>query len=396
MRITEEQAQHARDLHEQAVVIAAHTDICPDIAKRQRNGETHVFARRHLPVLRRGGLTAVCDHVAGDAPYLIDFPFRNTMATNRLKFALQAIEAIYIEAESSPDEIGIAISVDDILAAKRDGRVAIVLCFEGAGPVEDDPSLLDIFHRLGIRCIGLTHNFRNLLADGVAVGGNNGLTALGREAVREMNRLGIVVDVSHMTFQGFWDVIETSTAPVHASHSSCFDLVDHPRNLTDDMLRALAQTGGVVGVHPLSVFITNESRAATFDELLDHIEHMVEVMGADHVAIGPDIMENFPAEEYTLLWQDVRLPEYHFVYPEEFDSLAKFPAITAGLVARGCPDETIVKILGGNMLRLFSTVWSGEKAQRTGQPLRGTFYHADSRPAPIEQIASAATQQRSS
>ena len=357
MSFTEEQLWSAKRLHEKATVIAIHTDICPDIAKRQRSGDARVFVRRHLPILQKGGITAVFDHVAGDAPYLIDFPFRNTMAVNRLKFGMQGIAAMHREVESSPDEIMIATTVQDIVDAKRQGKVAIVLCFEGAMPIEDDLTLLGLYHRLGIRCIGLTHNFRNLLADGLAVGGNAGLTAFGREAVAEMNRLGIAVDVSHLTFQGFWDTLETSTAPIHASHSSCYDLCPHPRNLTDEMLRALAKKGGLVGIHPLSAFIAIEPRAATFDELLDHIEHMVEVMGEDHVAIGPDLMENYPEEEYSLLWQDNRLPEYHFVYPEEFHSLGQFLNITAGLMARGFSEETILKILGGNVLQFFDTVW---------------------------------------
>lgn len=359
MPMKEEHAEHARRLHDQSLVFAIHTDMCPDVARRQRAGEEAVLANRHLPVLREGGITAVCEHVAGDAPYLIDFPFRNTMAANRLKFALQGIEAMYIEADSSPDDVVIATSAQMIRNAKKEGKVAIVLCFEGAGPIEDDLSLLDIYHRLGVRCIGLTHNFRNLLADGLAVGGNNGLTAFGREAVLEMNRLGIAVDVSHLTFQGFWDALDLSRAPIHASHSSCFDLCNHPRNLTDEMLTALAESGGIVGIHPLSAFITEEARPATFNELLDHIEHMVEVMGEDHVAIGPDIMENYPEAEYALLWHDERLPEYHFVYPPEFDSLSKFPNLTAGMIARGFSDEAIAKVLGLNALNYFEGVWQG-------------------------------------
>lgn len=357
MMINDGHVTRARELHNQALVFAIHTDICPDVAKRQRAGETHVFRDRHRPGLQKGGVTAICDHVAGDAPYLIDFPFRNTMATNRLKFALQGIEAMYIEEASAPDEIVIATSAQTIRDARRDGRTAIVLCFEGARPIEDDLTLLDIYYRLGIRCIGLTHNMRNLLADGLAVGGNNGLTALGREAVLEMNRLGIAIDVSHLTFQGFWDTLKTSKAPIHASHSSCYDLCNHPRNLTDEMLRALAEGGGIVGIHPLSAFITDAGHQASFDELLDHLEHMVEIMGEDHVAIGPDLMENYPEAEYALLWQDNRLPEYHFVYPPEFDSLSKFPNLTCGMVARGFSDETIIKILGANALNYFEKVW---------------------------------------
>ena len=116
--------EEAARLHAETVVIAAHTDICPDVAKRRAAGEHQVMQRRHLPGLRQGGVTAVCDHVAGDTPYLVEFPFRNTHADNKLKWALQAIEAMHREAEESPDELTIATDVDQIRSAKRDGKVA--------------------------------------------------------------------------------------------------------------------------------------------------------------------------------------------------------------------------------------------------------------------------------
>jgi len=344
-------------IHQDAIVIAGHTDICPDVAKRQRSGETGSFVARHAPVLRKGGISAVCDHVAGDAQYLIDFPFRNTLAANRLKFGLQGVEAIYREQQASPNDVSVATTVDEIVRAKAEGKVAIVICFEGASPIEDDTSLLDIYHRLSVRIIGLTHDHRNLLADGLGTGGTGGLTSLGREAVREMNRLGIVVDISHLNEAGFWDVIETSTAPIHASHSNSAALRNHRRNLSDEQLVAIAATGGVVGVHAMGAFVSEREGQPTLEEFVDHIEHMVEVMGDDHVAIGPDLMENYPDAEYALLWKSKQLPEFAFVYPDGFTSLSQLPNVTIELVRRGFSESTISKILGGNLLRLFGEIW---------------------------------------
>lgn len=360
MPVSTDVLEGAARLHADAIVVAAHTDICPDVAKRRAAGARRVMAERHLPGLLSGGVTAVCDHVAGDTPYLVEFPFRNTNAANKLKWAVQSIEAMHREAEESPDQLVIATTVEEIRAAKRDGRVAIVLSFEGAGPIEDTIELLGTFWRLGVRCIGLTHDFRNHLADGVRTGSDGGLTDLGRAAVREMNRLGIVVDVSHLNEAGFWDVVEHSTAPVHASHSNSRALCSHPRNLTDDQLRAIAQSGGVVGVHALQALVTDADRPPGFDEFLAHIERQIEVMGEDHVAIGPDIMENYPADEYRLLW-DPRLPtaRLDYVYPPEFDSLAKTLNITAALLARGFGEQLVRKVLGENMLRLFAATWPG-------------------------------------
>lgn len=358
MDLRPEHLQDAATLHADAIVIAAHTDICPDVAKRRAAGERGAMATRHVPTLRAGGVTAVCDHVAGDTPYLVEFPFRNTDAANKLKWALQAIEAMRREAEEAPDELIIATSVDDIRAAKRNGTLAVILSFEGAGPIEDSIELLGTFWRLGVRCVGLTHDFRNHLADGVRTGSDGGLTDLGREAIREMGRLGIVVDVSHLNDAGFWDVAEHSSAPLHASHSNSRSLCSHPRNLTDDQLRAIAESGGVVGVHALKALVTDEDRPPTFNDFLGHLDRMIELMGEDHVAIGPDIMENYPADEYRLLW-DPRLPtaKLDYVYPPEFDSLASLANVTAALLARGFGEGVVRKVLGTNMLRLFESTW---------------------------------------
>ena len=358
MRLTEETREEASRLHAEAIVIAAHTDICPDVAKRRAAGSDRVMAERHLPGLRDGGVTAICDHVAGDTPYLVEFPFRNTNAANKLKWAVQAIEAMHREAEESPGELVIATNVEQIRAAKREGRVAVVLSFEGAGPVEDSVELLGAFWRLGVRCIGLTHDFRNQLADGVRTGSAGGLTNLGREAVREMNRLGIVVDVSHLNDAGFWDVVEESSAPIHASHSNARSLCSHPRNLTDEQLRAVAAKGGVVGIHALGALVTDREGQPTLDEFLAHFDRLIEVMGEDHVALGPDIMENYPADEYRLLW-DPRLPtaKLSYVYPAEFASLSQAGNVTAALLARGYGKVVVKKLLGENMLRLFEQTW---------------------------------------
>jgi membrane dipeptidase len=209
-----------------------------------------------------------------------------------------------------------------------------------------------------VRCIGLTHDFRNHLADGVRTGSDGGLTDLGREALREMGRLGIVADVSHLNDAGFWDVAEHSAAPLHASHSNSRALCSHPRNLTDDQLRAIAGSGGVVGVHALKALVTDDDRRPTMDDFLAHLDRLIELMGEDHVAIGPDIMENYPADEYRLLW-DPRLPtaRLDYVYPPEFDSLASLANVTAALLARGYGESVVRKVLGENMLRLFEATW---------------------------------------
>ena len=202
-------------------------------------------------------------YVAGDTPYFATLAFRNTRPLNATKFALQALDHWYAEAAETPDWL-IVERAEDFRRAEREGRVAVVLGFEGAMPIDDDLALLRMFHRLGIRSIGLTWNVRNLLADGVSVGGGGGLTRFGRAAVAEMNRLGIVIDVSHLSDAGIRDTIEASADPIIASHSNARVLCDHPRNLPDDLAKALAARGGVIGLHMLAQYIAGSTRASRF------------------------------------------------------------------------------------------------------------------------------------
>ncbi|MBI3964776.1 MAG: membrane dipeptidase [Chloroflexi bacterium] len=352
MQLTQAQRERARALHEPTLVVAGHTDISADVVDQRWSGRRAVVAERHLPVFRTGGIGAIFEHVGGDGPYFDNFPFRSIAAPTRLGLTLRAIDALECDLAEAPGQVVRATTVAEIEAARRNGQVAIVYCLEGAMPIEDDLALLRTFYRLGVRCAGLTWNHRNQLADGVSVGTDAGLTALGVAAVAEMNRLGILIDVSHLNDGGTWHTLEVSRQPIVASHSNCRTVCDHPRNVTDDMIKAIAKGGGLVGVHAMSMLISPEP-PPTLDQMLDHVEHVVKIAGEDYVAIGPDLMENWPLEVY----ERSTMGGFKFLYPEEFDTLAKFPNITAGLVARGHSDEAIKKIIGGNWLRVCRAVW---------------------------------------
>ncbi len=350
--------ERARRLHAEAFVFAAHTDFIAGVSEGRSRGEKGVAGRRQLPLLRAGGVKAVCEHVAGDTPYFSTFAFRNIRPLQATKFALQALDYWYSELEETPDW-QLVLEAGDFRRAERAGKVAVVFGFEGAMPVDDDLGILRMFHRLGIRSIGLTWNGRNLLGDGVSVGAGGGLTTFGKAAVAELNRLGIVIDVSHMSDEGTRDVIETSAMPIIASHSNARALCAHPRNLTDDLARALARRGGVIGVHMLNMFISG-SNTATLDQLLDHVDHFVRLVGPEHVGLGPDCMEQWPVDVYKTLWTGTEAQSLEFHYPPEFDSLAKCLNLTRGLVARGYDDKAARAILGDNLLRVFGQVLGGQ------------------------------------
>ena len=352
--LTDDEEARARRLHAEAFVFAAHTDFIAGVSEGRSRGERGVASRLQLPLLRAGGVKAVCEHVAGDTPYFSTLAFRNIRPLQPTKFALQALDHWHAEMAESP-EWQLVLSSGDFRRASEAGRVAVVLGFEGAMPIDDDLGLLRMFHRLGIRSIGLTWNGRNLLGDGVSVGARGGLTSYGRGAVAEMNRLGIVIDVSHMADEGIADTALASAAPIIASHSNARALCPHPRNLSDDLARLIAGRGGVIGLHMLAQFLSG-STEATLDDLLDHVDHFARLVGPAHVGLGPDCMEQWPAELYRQLWAATEMAGLEFRYPPEFDSLAKCGNVTRGLVARGYDDAAIRGIMGDNMLRVFAAV----------------------------------------
>lgn len=348
------------EVHREAIVVAAHTDIIASDSYYWRiKGETGVMERRHLPLLRAGGITVICEHVGGDAPYGYIPP--TLPYTTPLHRAMRFIDYAYMEAEES-ESFTVATSVKDIHKAKEEGKIAIVLCFEGASPLEDEISFLHNFHRLGLRCLGLSHNLRNSLADGLMERSQGGLTYFGVEVVKACNELGILVDVSHLCDKACWDVLEVSSQPITASHSNARVMHPHPRNLTDDQIKAIAQTRGVIGVHALNILVGGGPKP-TIDNLLRHIAHIVDVGGIDCVGIGPDMMENWQQEYFRLATEEA--PEFtsipaasmNYSYPEGFSSLAEMPNITLGLLRMGFNDEETNRILGGNFMRLFARVW---------------------------------------
>lgn len=255
--------------------------------------------------------------------------------------ALRMIDAIYSQVAAAQGKVEIVYSAADIERVHAAGRQAVMISIEGGEPIGTDLAVLRMLYRLGVRAIGLVWNQRNAIADGIGeTRTRGGLTTFGVELVKEMNRLGMLVDVSHLTDPGFWDVIEVSTQPIIASHSNSRAVCDHPRNLTDEQIKALAKNGGVMGINYARYFIDAEAKAdknkGDLKKLLDHIDHIVELVGPKHVGLGGDFDGASPVNG--------------------LEDTTKVPAITEGLVERGYSDEDILAILGGNHLRLMRQV----------------------------------------
>ena len=259
-------------------------------------------------------------------------------------------------------------TVDDIRAAKAENRTGIILGWQNAAPIGNDLRRLRLFHELGVRIIQLTYNERNLLGNGCYERRDDGLSHFGVDAVAEMNRLGILVDLSHVGEKTTLDAIETSRKPVAFTHANARSYHDVVRNKTDEALRALADRGGVVGVTCIVTFLRT-GYESTVDDYAEAIDDMVGRVGIDHVGIGTDYTQDQPESfwRYIGSQQGTKYPstfddgtaryQDRQLYPKGLETPDKLPNLTDALARRGRGSAEIEKILGGNWLRLLRDVW---------------------------------------
>src|SRR5918911_1282088 len=263
-------------------LVDSHNDFPTAVAHRRASGVMDSLASYWLPRFKQGGVALVV------APVWISSQF---IPEGALRRAVQVIDGLLTEIEACPDGIELVKTAGDIERVKQQGKVGVLLAFEGAEPLGFDLGALRLFYAVGLRMLSLTWSRRNAFGDGAWENDSRGgLTRLGRRAVAELDRLGIVVDVSHASDRTAWDILEVASGPVVASHSNARALRDHPRNLPDDLVRAIGQTGGVIGVTAVPSFISTER--ATLAGWADHLEHVVEVAGIEHVGIGADFVHH--------------------------------------------------------------------------------------------------------
>lgn len=266
-----------------------HSDLLYDVARRRLAGETHVLERHHLDRLRRGGVEGLALALwygrGGGQTFWETVPGAESPA-RRLELMLACAQAEFVECPW----LAVVRSAEEAEAAKAGGKIYAFLCIEGMEGLRG-PEDLDRLSDLGLRLGMLTWNEENRFAAGAAQDPGKGLTSLGRQVIRRMEELGMVVDVSHLNDGGFRDVMKLSRGPVIASHSNCRALCDVPRNLTDDQLRAIRDSGGVVGLNVHHAFVHRDPAKRTAETLALHAAHMAEVMGVEHVACGFDFCE---------------------------------------------------------------------------------------------------------
>lgn len=257
-----------------------------------------------------------------------------------------------------------ARSAADIRRAKQEGKTAVMLNFQNT-PIEGQLDNLDMFHALGVRTMQVTYNERNLLGDGATERTDAGLSDFGIAAVHRMNELGILVDSSHSGYRTTMDAIAFSKRTPIISHANCAALNPHPRNKSDEHIRALAAKGGVMGLTTVNVMVARDP-PVTMEQWLDHVDHIVKLVGINHVGLGGDtLVRGWPTDpklEDQFLknyGEPYYKPSYRFRYPlgtEGMNDAHKWKYATAGLIKRGYKEQDIVQILGGNWLRVIAEV----------------------------------------
>jgi membrane dipeptidase len=373
----------AKAIHDSALVVDTHADTPQRFLYENfdiGNSDPKDIGHISLDKARAGNLGAEFFSIWADPV---------TTHGHFAKSTFDMIDSVYEQAARHPDRMMMAFSVAEIERAHKQKKLAALMGIEGGHSIENDIRLLRDFYRLGVRYMTLSWSNTNEWADSSGdindpkIEHHNGLTDFGKEVVVEMNRLGMMIDVSHVADKTFWDAIATTKAPIIASHSSSRALTNHSRNMTDDMLRAMTKNGGVVMVNFYSGFVDENYRKAAeaqnkdadaavadniakhraagqpvnyldtdrierewtakiprppFKSLIDHIDHIAKVAGVDHVGLGSD----FDGVAGAM--------------PEGIDSAADLPKITQALLDRGYSADDIRKILGGNLLRAFSEV----------------------------------------
>jgi membrane dipeptidase len=377
--------RRANRLHRQSIVIDTHNDITSpliddgfDLAMRGDDPNAKIKTHTDLRRMKAGGLGAEFFAVYVGKEYVTKKPSEGGGAARR---ALDVIDVVLEQVRRHPETLEAASTAADIRRIAKSGKIAALMGIEGGHAIEDSLNTLRMFYKLGVRYMTLTHTNTNDWADSEGdlnnpnVKHHNGLTDFGRDVVREMNRIGMMIDISHVSDKTFYDVIATTRSPVMASHSSARAIANHTRNMSDDMLRALAKNGGVVMVNfydgfldPRKAELTLRARAmeeelkvkypnepkrvqaeieawrkagdpgkTPLSVLMDHIDHIAKVAGVDHIGIGSD----FDGVPFTGL-------------PVGMEDISKLPTLTYELMKRGYSDTNIKKILGENLLRVMS------------------------------------------
>lgn len=317
-------------------IFDAHSDILSDVTTRRLNGESNILKNHHLKKLNKGNVTGSIFVIWVEPEFTEDYEKRT----------LEIIQSAAKEFTEASSEVKLILKYDDFDMAEKEKKLAIVLGLEGIASLNKNLDNLYILYQYGVRHASLTWNEENNFATGVAGSPGRGLTNYGRETVKLMEKLGMIVDVSHLNEKSFWDVYNTASKPFIASHSNAYSLCGHPRNLKDDQIKAVAQSGGVIGINAWPDFIDMEK--PSLEKLLDHIDYMANLVGIEHIGFGFDFSDFLDESAIA-----------SFSYKNSIDSfnnITHTPLLINELVKRGYRDADIEKISYGNFMRVLKEI----------------------------------------
>jgi membrane dipeptidase len=370
-------AEKARKIHFSSIILDTHIDTTPKLQRDWKFTEEHKDGAVDLPRMKKGGLNAL---------FFSIYMSGTVTGAKAVADSIERIAAVHKLAADMPDKVAVCTTAEQVRKAHKEGKIAALMGMEGGHMINNSLPVLRMYAALGVRYLTLTHSVNTDWGDSSTdTPKHNGLSDFGKEVVRELNRLGVMIDISHVSDKTFFDALEVSRAPMIASHSSCRALSDHPRNMTDAMIKALAAKGGVIQINYLDAFIGsdlaqyNKKRTAlmkdfekqfpgndresmlkrreeatkqlgpapkvSWEVIIEHIDHAVKLVGADHVGLGSDFDGGS--------------------MPVGMEDASQLPKITEALLRKGYSESDIRKILGENTLRLMSAV------ERVAQQLKG-------------------------
>lgn len=335
------------EIHKEAFIVDAHNDLAFDILRQRNFGKKNVLENDYYEELRDAGVNLLVSSL------FIDPVFLPTMALQR---ALSQIYALIEDVEESNGKFVIVKDYNEIMEARFNNQIAILISFEGMMPIYEDLGLLRIFNELGVRLAGLTWARRNFLADGANYvdkieGASGGLTEFGVKAVKKCQSLNMILDVSHINDAGFSDLLKFSNGPIIASHSNARGIVETKRNLSDDQIRSIASRNGVIGINAMDFLLVGEKHSNPIESIADHIDYIVNLVGIDYVGLGLDL--NSRLMKYSTVFENHNSKVVHKDVVGDYRELKKLTKI---LIRRKYDKSDICKIYGGNFLRVFREV----------------------------------------
>jgi membrane dipeptidase len=341
--LTGQQEPRVKSLHQDAVVVDALNPLVAwDVRRRRNAGEKAVISRVLYDELQKGGVDVVNSTVYGPAPF----------GEPSMSFAIESLGAMLMDLAESSDRAVLVRKFEDIDEAERNHKLAVIFGFQGLPPLKWNLAYLTVFHTLGVRIIQITYNERNEIGDGCTERSNSGLSNFGAKVVEELNRLGILIDLSHVGKSTFMETLELSRSPVIVSHANARSVCDHPRNLTDEQIQAVAKKGGVVGINSFGPFVSRDK--PTVEDVVHHVDYMAKLVGPDHVGLGLDLSYHTNGSG---TYPDIYNPPGH-VGVKGLERVSDLRNVTSGLLKKGYSAEDVKKILGGNFLRIFKRVLS--------------------------------------